>query len=35
MLALLNSLDANNFLIFEPILGTLISKYMVHRVHSD
>ena len=35
MLAILNSLNAHNFPIFEPILITLVSKFMVHRVLPD
>ena len=35
MLAILNSLNAHNFLIFQPILMILASKFMVHRVLSD
>ena len=35
MLAILNSLNANNFHIFQPILMILVSKFMVHRVLSD
>ena len=35
MLAILNSLNANNFSIFQPILMTLASKFMVHRALSD
>ena len=35
MLAILNSLNAHNFPIFEPILITLVSKLMVHRVRPD
>ena len=35
MLVILNSLNANNFLIFQPILMILVSKSMVHRVLSD
>ena len=35
MLAKLNSLNANNFLIFQPILMILVSKFMVHRALSD
>ena len=35
MLAILNSLNANNFSIFEPILMIRVSKFMVHRVLSD
>ena len=35
MLAILNSLNANNFPIFHPILMLLVSKFMVYRVLSD
>ena len=35
MLAILNSLNAHNFSSFEPILMTLVSKFMVHNVISD
>ena len=35
MLAMLNSLNAHNFPIFQPILIILVSKFMVHRVLSD
>ena len=35
MSAILNSLNAHNFVIFQPILMTLISKFMVYRVLSD
>ena len=35
MLAILNSLNAHNFPIFQPILMTLVSKFMVHRTLSD
>ena len=35
MLAILNSLNAYNLLIFQPILMVLLSKFMVHRAHSD
>ena len=35
MLAILNSLYARNFPIFRPILMILVSKFMVHRAHSD
>ena len=35
MLAALNSLNAHNFLIFQPILMILVSKFMVYRVLSD
>ena len=31
MLAILNSLNAHNFPIFQPILIILASKFMVHR----
>ena len=31
MLAILNSLNAHNFPIFQPILMILVSKFMVHR----
>ena len=31
MLATLNSLNALNFLIFQPILMILVSKFMVHK----
>ena len=34
MLAILNSLNANNFPIFEPILKIIVSKFTVHRVLS-
>ena len=34
MLAILNSLNAHNFLIFQPILMILVSKFMVHRALS-
>ena len=34
MLAILNSLNAHNFPIFEQILMILVSKFMVHRVLS-
>ena len=34
MLAILNSLNAHNFPIFELILMILVSKFMVHRVLS-
>ena len=30
MSAILNSLNAHNFLIFHPILMTLVSKFMVY-----
>ena len=35
MLAILNSLNAHNLLIFQPILMILVSKCMVHRALSD
>ena len=35
MSAILNSLNANNFLIFQPIKMTLASKFMVYRALSD
>ena len=35
MLAILSSLNAHNFPIFQPILMILVSKYMVHRALSD
>ena len=35
MLAILNSLNANNFPIYEPILMILVLKFMIHRVLSD
>ena len=35
MLAILNSLNAHNFIIFQPILMILVSKFMVHRALSD
>ena len=35
MLAILNSLNVHNFLIFQPILMTLVSKFMVYRALSD
>ena len=35
MLAIFNSLNAHNFLIFQPILMILVSKFMVHRAFSD
>ena len=35
MLAILNSLNAHNLPIFQPILMILISKFMVHRALSD
>ena len=35
MLALLNSLNAHNLPIFQPILMILVSKFMIHRALSD
>ena len=35
MSAILNSLNVHNFLIFQPILMTLVSKFMVYRTLSD
>ena len=35
MLSILNSINAHNFLIFQPILMILVSKFMVHRALSD
>ena len=35
MLAILNSINAYNFPIFQPILVILVSKFMVHRALSD
>ena len=35
MLTILNSLNAHNFPIFQPILMILVSKFMVHRALSD
>ena len=35
MLAILNSLNAHNLPIFQPILMILVSKFMVHRASSD
>ena len=35
MLTILNSLNAHNLSIFQSILMILVSKYMVHRAHSD
>ena len=34
MLAILNSLNAHNLPIFQPILMILVSKFMVHRALS-
>ena len=35
MSAILNSLNAHNFLNFQQILMTLVSKFMVYRALSD
>ena len=35
MSAILNSFNAHNLLIFQPILMTLVSKFMVYRALSD
>ena len=35
MSAILNSLNAHNFLIFQPIWMTLVSKFMFYRALSD
>ena len=35
MLAILSSLNAHSFPIFQPILMILVSKFMVHRALSD
>ena len=35
MSAILNSLNVHNFLIFQPILMTLVSKFMVYIALSD
>ena len=35
MLAILNSLNAHNLPIFQPILVIPVSKFIVHRVLSD
>ena len=35
MSAILSSLYGHNFLIFQPILMTLVSKFMVYRALSD
>ena len=35
MSAMLNSLNAHYILIFQPILMTLVSKFMVYRALSD
>ena len=35
MLTILNSLNAHNIPIFEPILMILVSKFKVHRVLSE
>ena len=35
MWAILNSLNAHNFPIFQPILMILVSKFMIHGALSD
>ena len=35
MSAILNSLNGHNFIVFHPILMTLVSKFMVYRALSD
>ena len=35
MSAILNSLNGHNFLIFQPILMTLVSKFMFYRALSN
>ena len=35
MSAILNSLNAHNFLIFQPIMMKHLSKFMVYRALSD
>ena len=35
MSAILNSINAHNFLIFQPILMTLVSIFMVYRAFSN
>ena len=35
MLAILNSLNAHSFLIFQPSLMILVSKFMVYKALSD
>ena len=35
MWAIMNSLNAHNLTIFQPILTILVSKFMVHRALSD
>ena len=35
MSAILKYLNAHNFLLFQPILMTLVSKFMVYRALSD
>ena len=35
MWAILNSLNAHNLLIFQPILMILVTKFMVYRALSD
>ena len=35
MSAILNSLNVHNFFIFQPILMTLVSKFMIYRALCD
>ena len=35
MSAILDSLNVNNFLIFQPIFMTLVSKFMVYKALSN
>ena len=35
MSAILNPLNAHNFIIFQPIVMTLVSKFMVYRALPD
>ena len=35
MMAILNSLNAHNLPIFQPILTILVSKFMIHRALAD
>ena len=35
MSAILNSVNAHNLPIFQPILMILVSKFMVYRAHSN
>ena len=35
MSAILNSLNGHNFFVFQPILMTLVSRFMVYRALSD